>query len=576
MSKYLFVPLLLFSLITNSLQAQEEKFFCMNPSDNPRLSGLVEGVEERGVAAVCDADVCKGLVVNLKFHVLHMDNGSGGYNSGDVAQCKTLLNNAFNPRGITFNYLPTHDWNNSFYLTCPDLAVLSIFSDGGNQRSSDAVHVYLVLNPGLGAGKADGIPSNACFLGGTATYNGNSFPLVPSHIVSHEVGHCMGLQHTFNNFVPGSTPATESNPCTMGDFVEDTPVDPVTTKACMLSNCGYQQVGSDCPKFDPSGVAYTPKLNNIMAYTLTTCMTEFTVGQGDKMREDAMAGLPGVFSVPDIVSQPNQSNMCPNQQHKLTLCFPGTVTWTVVPAGAVTFSPSNTGQTVTITPASWASGAVTIRATASNGQFKEIVKNITSGASIVGTYSNNFGPNLPMYTVNGVKAGSVYVTLTAPTSSTFTWTIQSGSCSNFFANSSGNYVSFNLNSGSVTFVITALPCGMSRTVTFFVSSWGLAVWPNPGSDQVFVAAGSTGTPLAVNEESDQAVAEGHLINDRATISEEMLPVEMRDALGTLVYNGNMVVGEAHRIDVSSLKPGLYWVSIKGDKDVKSQKVVISR
>ncbi|MBL7784012.1 MAG: hypothetical protein JNM22_22440, partial [Saprospiraceae bacterium] len=178
----LFVLILLFCMTT--LHAQ---FFCLNEDQNPFLSSNSLGMET-GERSVCDPFKCNGAVVNVKFHVLHMDNGTDGYSDFDVTSCKSLLDAAYGPRGITFNYQTTHHWNKSFYLTQTSLAILSIFSDVDNQRTSDAVHIYLIKNPQLGAGKADGIPSNACFMGGSATYNGVTYQLVPSHVVTHEVG----------------------------------------------------------------------------------------------------------------------------------------------------------------------------------------------------------------------------------------------------------------------------------------------------------------------------------------------------------------------------------------------------
>lgn len=570
MLKHCPLPILIFFLSVASLQAQ---YYCLNGSDNAiSASDSGSGVAER---SVCDPFKCNGALVNLKFHVLHMDNGTGGYDESDVNACKNLLNSAFNPRGISFNYLPTHHWNKSFYLTQTNLAILSVFSDPANQRTSDAIHVYLIKNPQLGAGKADGIPSNACFLGGSVSYGGITYQLVPSHVVSHEVGHCMGLQHTFNNFTPG-TPASESSPCTMGDFVADTPVDPVTTKECIIaSNCTYQPYNGQCPLTDNNGNPYTPNLRNIMSYSVNTCIDHFTPGQGDKMREDAMLGIPGVFKLPNIASVPNQMNMCPNTTHTLSVCYPGTITWSVVPAGSVTFTGVTTGNsTVNVTPTSSGSGLVTIRATAANGTYVEIVKNITSFTAFTGTYSNNGGISKPLYTVNAISAGSVYVTLAA--GSTYTWTVQSGSAGNLNIGPGGTTASFNLYSGSVTFYIAASPCNQGRTVTFYIGGgWGLAVWPNPASDILYVQADQLWQKdLSLSETSPDS---GDPADRGADISKNApLAIEIHNAMGILVYSGFIDPNKASGIDVSGLTSGLYRVSLRGADFVTGSKVLISR
>lgn len=360
----------------------------------------------------------------------------------------------------------------------------------------------------------------------------------------------------------------------MGDFVADTPVDPVTTKECIVG-CSYQPTNGQCPLTDNNGNPYTPNLGNYMSYTVTTCMNNFTAGQGDKMREDAMLGIPAVFNMPNIVSTPNQTNMCPNTSHTLSVCFPGTITWSVVPAGSVTFSSSTPGNsTVTVTPTSSGSGNVTIRATGSNGQYKEIVKYIQNYTSFTGTYINNSGPSKPLYTVNGISSGYVYVSLA--TGTTYNWTVQSGSPSGLYINPSGTTASFYLYSGSVTFYVTTPPCNQGRTITFYIGGgWGLVASPNPASDVLHVQVDhfqeSESVPLDVSDNLSHPTDRSASIVKAAPLA-----VEMRNALGSLVFSGTLYPGEPSDIDVSRLENGIYWISVLGADFVKSSKVLISR
>lgn len=76
----------------------------------------------------------------------------------------------------------------------------------------------------------------------------------------HEIGHWLGLFHTFEN---GCTPP--------GDGVNDTPYEATPTLGCPAAKDTCPQPGAD-------------PIHNFMDYTWDSCMTSFTPGQGVRIR----------------------------------------------------------------------------------------------------------------------------------------------------------------------------------------------------------------------------------------------------------------------------------------------------
>jgi len=90
----------------------------------------------------------------------------------------------------------------------------------------------------------------------------------------HEAGHFLGLLHTFE----GGSAACNSDQndgCTIGDQVDDTP----PQKTCYFDGCDLNLHSCpDGPSNDP--------VKNFMGYNPDNCMTEFTKGQGDRMKQN--------------------------------------------------------------------------------------------------------------------------------------------------------------------------------------------------------------------------------------------------------------------------------------------------
>ena len=104
------------------------------------------------------------------------------------------------------------------------------------------------------------------------------------HTATHEVGHWLGLFHTFH---PGESPDGASGCSGEGDFVDDTPAhDLFSDPGNVTGPCGE---GSDsCPAegSDP--------IHNFMTYSFDQCYREFTAGQGARMQSQFLHWRDGV------------------------------------------------------------------------------------------------------------------------------------------------------------------------------------------------------------------------------------------------------------------------------------------
>ena len=132
-----------------------------------------------------------------------------------------------------------------------------------------------------------------------SSLNGNGTTL------QHEIGHCMGLHHTWNDFTPNTNGTCEHvtrnpsdpnyNADVAGDFVTDTAavpnfgwdftVDPPVQYDDINDDCEYIGNGVDCQYPPEPYQIFEDDVRNIMCYNAQGCKDRFSMGQGIRMRE---------------------------------------------------------------------------------------------------------------------------------------------------------------------------------------------------------------------------------------------------------------------------------------------------
>lgn len=223
----------------------------------------------------------EGGTIRVVIHLIKRQNCTGGLNNDQVTNMINTLSSDFNQFGIYINVICIRDLcNDDFYSDprpyLPQLYQTNVYPDAFNLYIQDQ------LLDGLQGNTSVRDPSNKLW----ACYS-------PSFkIVSHELGHQLGLAHT-STCVYGyeCVPRNNSNAWEAGDRICDTDADPgLGIDECMIEATNYNDKNDHwaCnPRTAPncSGIRFQTPIFNIMRAISNECQTIFTEGQGERMRQ---------------------------------------------------------------------------------------------------------------------------------------------------------------------------------------------------------------------------------------------------------------------------------------------------
>ena len=211
-------------------------------------------------------------IIQVAFHVIH--NGTiGNIPQSWIDDQMLVLNAAYAPLGVTFQLAVVNRVLNATWFTATDGSAAETAMH--NALAVDPAHYmnFYSINPGGGllgwAYYPVSYPESDKHHSVNVHYN--SLPggtLVPYHLGdtgTHEVGHYLGLFHTFQSGCGG-----------LGDQIADTPAEASPAFGCPVGRNTCAAAGLD-------------PIENFMDYTDDTCMYQFTPNQFSRM--DAQLAL---------------------------------------------------------------------------------------------------------------------------------------------------------------------------------------------------------------------------------------------------------------------------------------------